>query len=120
MSQLLLQYYYLASFVLFFIGFYTVITRKNLIKKIIGINVMDTAVFLFFISMGSVKNGTAPIVIFGKKAMYVNPLPQALVLTGIVVAVSTTGFGLALIAKIYEKYGTLDISKILEMKGEVE
>ncbi|MFQ6136349.1 MAG: cation:proton antiporter subunit C [Candidatus Hydrothermarchaeales archaeon] len=111
------QYNYLISSTLFLIGLYTMITRKNLIKKIIGLNIMDTSIFLFFISMGSVKGGRAPIVIPGvENVVYVNPLPQALILTAIVVAVSVTAFALGLTIKLYEKYGTLNGDKIREIR----
>jgi multicomponent Na+:H+ antiporter subunit C len=114
----LFQYNYLISSTLFLIGLYTLITRKNLIKKIIGLNIMDTSVFLFFISLGSVEGGKAPVVLPGSEnVVYVNPLPQALILTAIVVAVSITAFALALAVKLYEDYGTLDADLILEIRG---
>jgi multicomponent Na+:H+ antiporter subunit C len=113
------QYNYLVSSALFLIGLYTILTRKNLIKKVMGLNIMETSVFLFFISMGSVKGGRAPIVILGQENVkYVNPIPQALVLTAIVIAVSVTGFALALIIKIYGDYGTLDADRIRELREE--
>ncbi len=117
-QEAIFQYNYLVSMILFLIGLYTTITRKNLIKKIIGLNIMDTSVFLFFISMGSVENGRAPIVLMGEKNLevYVNPLPQALILTAIVVAVSVTAFALALIIKLYEDYGTLNADRIREIR----
>jgi multicomponent Na+:H+ antiporter subunit C len=117
--QALSQYNYLISSTIFVIGLYTMITRKNLIKKIIGLNIMETSVFLFLISMGSVKDGRAPIVVPGENLLYVNPLPHALVLTAIVVGVSVTGFALALIVKLYGDYGTLDADKIRELREEV-
>ncbi|MEE8168571.1 MAG: cation:proton antiporter subunit C [Candidatus Hydrothermarchaeales archaeon] len=117
MTPLFFQYNYLISSTLFLIGLYTVITKRNLIKKIIGMNIMDTSVFLFFISMGSVRGGIAPIVIPGvENPIYVNPLPQALILTAIVVAVSVTAFALGLIVKLYDQYGTLDADKIREIR----
>ncbi|MFV2040553.1 MAG: cation:proton antiporter subunit C [Candidatus Hydrothermarchaeales archaeon] len=111
------QYNYIVASVLFLIGLYTMITRKNLIKKIMGMNIMETSVLLFFISMGSVDGGQAPIIIPGVEGVvYVNPLPQAIVLTAIVVAVSVTGFALALIIKLYKVYGTLDANQIRELR----
>jgi multicomponent Na+:H+ antiporter subunit C len=113
------QYNYIVSMTLFLIGLLTMITRKNMIKKIIGLNIMETSVFLFFISMGSVENGSAPIVVPGvENVVYVNPLPQALILTAIVVAVSVTAFALGLTVKLYEDYGTLDADKIREIREE--
>jgi multicomponent Na+:H+ antiporter subunit C len=92
-------------------------TRKNLIKKIIGLNIMNTSVFLFFISLGSVEGGKAPIVVHGSEnVIYVNPLPQAIILTAIVVSVSVTAFALALTVKLYEDYGTLDADRIRELR----
>jgi multicomponent Na+:H+ antiporter subunit C len=117
-SDAAVQYNYLVSSTLFLIGLYTMITRKNLIKKIMGLNIMETSVLLFFISLGSVEGGRAPIIIPGEEnVLYVNPLPQALVLTAIVIAVSVTGFALALIIKLYGDYGTLDSDKIRELRG---
>ncbi|GBE18586.1 MAG TPA: cation:proton antiporter [Euryarchaeota archaeon] len=117
--QVISQYNYIAAVILFFIGLYTMISRKNLIKKIIGLNIMDTSVFLFFISMGSVEGGKAPIIVLGSEnVIYVNPLPQALILTAIVVAVSVTAFALALTVKLYGDYGTLDADKIRELREE--
>jgi len=115
--QALSQYNYLISSLLFLLGLYTMITRRNLIKKIIGLNIMDTSIFLFFISMGSVEGGRAPIYLPGEEVVYVNPLPQALILTAIVVAVSITAFALALTVKLYEEYGTLDADRIREIRG---
>lgn len=112
------QYNYIISSALFLIGLYTMISRKNLIKKIIGLNIMDTSVFLFYISMGSVDGGIAPIVIPGQEnVIYVNPLPQAFILTAIVVSVSVTAVALALAVKLYEEYGTLNADKIRERRG---
>ncbi len=111
------QYNYFISLSLFLIGVYTMITRKNLIKKIIGMNIMDSAINLFFISMGSIEGGVAPIKIIGvENVIYVNPLPQALILTAIVVSVSVTAFALSLCVKLYEQYGTLDADKIREVR----
>ncbi len=112
-----IQYNYFISLSLFLIGVYTMITRKNLIKKIIGMNIMDSAINLFFISMGSIEGGVAPIKIIGvENVIYVNPLPQAIILTAIVVSVSVTAFALGLCVKLYEQYGTLDADKIREVR----
>jgi multicomponent Na+:H+ antiporter subunit C len=103
--------------ILFLIGLYTVISKSNLIKKLIGLNIMETSVFLFFISIGAVKGGRAPIMEgTASQIRYVNPLPQALILTGIVVAVSTTALALSLIIKIYEHCGTIEAEKLKEME----
>ncbi|SNS09770.1 multisubunit sodium/proton antiporter, MrpC subunit [Anaerovirgula multivorans] len=109
---------YVASAILFVIGLYTVLTHSNLLKKVIGINIMETSIFLFFVSVGYVTEGRAPIVEAGSNhAIYVNPLPSALILTGIVVAVSITAYSLSLIIRLYEAYGTLDMDEIMELRS---
>ena len=92
-------------------GFYTVIARRNLIKKMVGLSVFQTAVFLLYISMGKVFGGTAPIVAT-EGATYSNPLPHVLMLTAIVVGIATTALGLALIVRIREAYGTIEEDEI--------
>jgi len=110
---------YVASVALFVIGLYTVLTHSNLLKKVIGINIMETSIFLFFVSIGYVNDGSSPIInLGGGRVIYVNPLPSALILTGIVVAVSITAYSLSLIIKLYEAYGTMDIDEIMELRGE--
>jgi multicomponent Na+:H+ antiporter subunit C len=106
---------------LFGIGFTTLLLHRNLIKKIIGLNVMDTAIYLMFTSVGYVEGRTAPIMVDGitDAAHYINPIPSGLVLTGIVVSVSVTALMLALTVRLYRRYHTLDIDRItLLMKGE--
>ncbi|MDO4749233.1 MAG: cation:proton antiporter subunit C [Eubacteriales bacterium] len=107
------QRYYIGAVILFTIGLATLFLHRNLIKKIIGLNLMDTAVFLFLASMGYVEGGTAPIFSFAAERAYINPVPGGLVLTGIVVAVSTTAVFLALTCRLYEKYRSLDLDVIL-------
>jgi len=110
---------YIGSSFLFVIGLYTVLTHPNLIKKIIGINIMETSVFLFFVSIGYIQGSRAPILnLDGKTALYVNPLPSALILTGIVVAVSITVYALSMIVKIYEAYGTIELDEIMKIRSE--
>ncbi len=110
--------YYLASFSLIFIGLYVVTVKKNLIKIIIGLSLVDTGVNLFLISIGYVKGGTAPI--FSKPglkaAAMVDPVPQALVLTAIVIGVAVTALALSLAVKVFHHYGTLNVRKIKELK----
>lgn len=119
LNSILDNYYYAASAILFLIGFYTLLANTNLIKKIIGMNIMDTAIFLLFISIGYTKNGSAPIAdLAGKKALYVNPLPSALILTGIVVALSVTAYALALTVKLYKHYGSIDLDIIFKMRRQ--
>ncbi|KAJ52476.1 multicomponent Na+:H+ antiporter subunit C [Clostridium tetanomorphum] len=120
MDRLLTNYYETGAIILFGIGFATLLLHNNLIKKIIGLNIMDTAVFLFFIAKGYISGREAPIITEKFKGVnsYINPIPTSLMLTGIVVAVSTTAFALALTVKIYEKYGTIELDEILENEEE--
>ncbi len=117
LSNLLHNFYYLIAIILFVIGFHTMLSHSNLIKKIMGMNIMDTAIFLFFVSIGYVEGGRAPIIELGQDHVYVNPIPSALILTGIVVAVSVTAFALSLIVKIYQHYGTVDAEEIMRIRS---
>lgn len=105
---------YFVSVVLLLIGLYAMIARRNLIKKIMGLNILSTSVFLYLISVGY-KEGGAPPIRVEEVAVYVNPLPHALVLTGIVVALALTSFALVLTIKIYREYGTLDSDKLMKL-----
>ena len=107
--------YQIVAVILFCIGFATLFLHPNLIKKIIGLNLMDAAVFLMLAAVGYVDGGKAPIIVNGitDASYYVNPVPGGLVLTGIVVAVSTTAFFLALTQRLYHLYHTLDLDEIL-------
>ena len=108
------QRFYVTEVLLFSIGFATLLLHPNLIKKIIGLNLMDTAVFLFLAAMGYVNGGKAPMVEPGAEAAaYINPVPGGLVLTGIVVAVSTTALFLALTHRLYQKYHSVNLDVIL-------
>ena len=87
----------------------------NLLRKVVGFNIMDSAVFLLLASLGYIDGGTAPIVgDQGFDPLYINPIPSGLVLTGIVVSVSITAFSLALIQRIYRRYGTIELRELLE------
>ena len=99
-------------------GFYTVIARGNLIKKIVGLNIFQTSVFLLYITMGKVSGGTAPIVPEGgsEGVVYSNPIPHVLILTAIVVGVATTALGLALIVRIHEAYDTIEEDEIQDIE----
>jgi len=106
---------------LFGIGFTTLLLKRNLIKKIIGFNIMDTAIYLFLTSVGYIDGRTAPILKDGitSASHYINPIPSGLVLTGIVVSVSVSALMLSLTIRLYRKYHTLDMDRItLLMKGE--
>jgi multicomponent Na+:H+ antiporter subunit C len=101
-------------------GLYVVVSRGNLVKKIVGLNIFQTSVFLFYISMGKIRGGTAPIEIAGESVVYSNPLPHVLILTAIVVGVATTAVGLAIIVRIREAYGTIEEDEILAADHELE
>ena len=105
---------------LFGIGFMNLLLQQNLVKKVIGFNIMDSAVFLLLASLGYIDGGIAPIVgDRGFDPLYINPIPSGLVLTGIVVSVSVSAFSLALIQRIYHKYGTVDLRELV-MRTEKE
>ena len=105
------HYNYWIVILLMMVGFYTVISRGNLIKKIAGLNIFQTSVFFLYISIGNVTGGTTPIVADGFD-QYSNPLPHVLILTAIVVGVATTALGLALVVRIKEAYGTIEEEEI--------
>jgi multicomponent Na+:H+ antiporter subunit C len=120
LKKLLINYPYFAAVILFAIGTLIVLTRSNLVKKLIGINIIESAVFLMFVAAGNIRNGVPPILDQGSPdAVYVNPLPSALMLTGIVVSVSVSALALALVFRLYKAYGTLDARRIAEMRTEV-
>ena len=110
------HYNYWMAIILIMIGFYALIAKGNLVKKLIGLNIFQTAIFLFYISLAEVEGGIAPIYLpEGMEAVYVNPIPHVLILTAIVVGVSVTAVGLALIVRIYEEYGVIDEAGLLEV-----
>lgn len=111
--ELLGLYHYWVFAVLLMIGFYAVIAKNNLIKKLLGLSIFQAAVFLLYITMGKVDGGTAPIVPVGvDNAVFSNPLPQVLILTAIVVGISTLALGLGLVVRINEEYGTIEDDEI--------
>ena len=107
----------LVAVALFVIGFGDLLFQKNMIKKIIGLNIMDTAVYLLLASQGYIDGRKAPIVVDGVRdaAAYINPIPSGLVLTGIVVSVSVTALLLSLTIRMYRKYHSLDLDYCLMM-----
>lgn len=113
------HYNYWASILLLAAGFYIVISRGNLIKKIVGLNLFQVSVFMLYISMGKVTGGTAPI-LTGKPETFSNPLPHVLILTAIVVGVATTAIGLALAVRIKYAYGTIEEDEILAIDRALE
>ena len=130
------HYNYWVVIFLMMVGFYILISRGNLIKKIIGLNVFQTSVFMLYISLGKIHGGTPPILIgmegdegqggaeAGQGAVaeivYSNPLPHVLILTAIVVGIATTSVGLALAVRIKEAYGTLEEDEINRIEAGIE
>ena len=109
--------------ILFCIGFSTLLFHRNILKKIIGMNIMDTGLYLFLASMGYIEGGTAPILTDIENINmtdYINPVPSALVLTGIVVSVSVTAIMLALTVRLYKKYNTLNLDEIYRIARKTE
>lgn len=124
LGAVIAKYNYWLYVVLMMIGFYAMIGKRNLIKKLLGMNIFQTAIILFYISMGAKRGGAIPILdkeaaLAGavKVAEVVNPLPHVLMLTAIVVSVSVTGVALAVIQRIYKEYGTLEEDEILDKIG---
>ncbi len=116
--NLLINYEAVTSMVLFAIGFTMLVFSRNIMKKILGLNIVDTGVYLFLASMGYIEGKLTPIVpVTGPVDAldYINPIPQGLVLTGIVVSVSFSALMLALTVRLYRKYRTLNLDKIYEM-----
>ncbi len=106
-------YNYFVFIILLMIGFYAVIAKANLMKKLLGLSIFQAAVFLLYITMDKIEGGTAPIIqgdVAGQ--IYANPLPQVLILTAIVVGISTIALGLAIVVRIYEAYGTIEDDEI--------
>jgi len=111
MEVVLGLYNYWVVIFLMMTGFYTVISRGNLVKKIIGLNIFQASVFILYISISTIENGTTPILKEGFE-VYSNPLPHVLILTAIVVGVATTALALALVVRIKEAYGTIEEDEI--------
>lgn len=106
--------------VLMMTGLYIVVAKGNLLKKIVGLNIFQTAVFMFYISLGKVSGGTAPIfptdMEIDPDVVYSNPLPHVLILTAIVVGIATTSLGLALIVRIREAFDTIEEDELLQIE----
>jgi multicomponent Na+:H+ antiporter subunit C len=111
MEFILGHYNYWVVIFLMMAGLYVVVSRGNLVKKIVGLNIFQVSVFLLYISIGKVAGGTAPI-LTGEPEIYSNPLPHVLILTAIVVGVATTALGLGLVVRIRESYGTIEEDEI--------
>ena len=112
MTEFIIGYYnYWVAIFLMMAGFYTIISRGNLVKKIVGLNIFQVSVFILYISISTMRDGSAPIITEGIEH-YSNPLPHVLILTAIVVGVATTALGLALVVRIKEAYGTIEEDEI--------
>ena len=109
--------YWVAVF-LMMAGFYVVIAQGNLIKKVVGLGLFQTSVFILYISIGKVADGQAPIYMGEQAVNFSNPLPHVLILTAIVVSVATTAVGLALVVRIREAYGTVEEDEIHRVEAE--
>jgi multicomponent Na+:H+ antiporter subunit C len=124
-AEVVAKYNYWLYVVLMMIGFYAMIGKRNLVKKLLGMNIFQTAIILFFVSTGVKRGAAIPIVDKYEVLQHgidattiVNPLPHVLMLTAIVVAVSVTGVALAVLLRIYREYGTLEEDEILEKIGQ--
>jgi multicomponent Na+:H+ antiporter subunit C len=106
------HYGYWMTIVLMIAGMYILIARGNLLKKLLGLGVLQSAVYLLYIGPGKLVGGTAPIIVQGRE-VYSNPLPHVLILTAIVVGVATLALGLAIVVRIREAYGTIEEDEIL-------
>jgi multicomponent Na+:H+ antiporter subunit C len=115
--EILGHFNYWIVIVLMMSGFYVVISRGNLLKKLVGLNIFQASVFILYISMGKIIGGTAPI-ITETATVYSNPLPHVLILTAIVVGIATTSLGLALVVRINEAYGTIEEDEIHSQSEE--
>jgi len=123
MDFIISKFNYWIYIVLMMIGFYAMISKRNLMKKLIGMTIFQTAIILFYISIGVKRDATIPIVPEHsheaiKALEYVNPLPHVLMLTAIVVMVSTSGVALALLIMIYKRYKTIEEDEILKLRQE--
>ena len=109
---------YLLTFVLFLVGLFGVVTKRHLIKIVIGLTIMECSIFLFLTLIGYIEGGLAPIVIQGETVRnFVDPLPQAMVLTAIVIGLATNTMLLAIAIRLFKKYKTFDIREINNLKG---
>lgn len=117
-SNFLGLYNYWAAVVLMMMGLYVLTAERNLVKKIIGLNIFQMSVIMFYISMAKVRGGTAPIIVEGARdTVYSNPLPHVLMLTAIVVGLGTTALALALVVRIHEEFGSIEEDEIQDQEG---
>ena len=117
-AQILESWNYLVVIALMIGGLFIVISQNNLVKKLVGLAIFQTSVFIFYISVGKIAGGTAPILTDGPETLYSNPLPHVLILTAIVVGGATTALGLALVLRIHAAFGSIEDDEVLAMKAE--
>ncbi len=115
-NQFLLYWNYIIVIMLMMAGLYIIISNQNFIKKLVGLTIFQSSVFIFYISLGKVSGGTAPILTGIKDTVYSNPLPHVLILTAIVVGVATNALGLALVVRINEAFKSIEENKLLVLK----
>lgn len=126
LSTLISHWNYIIVVVLMMIGLFIVISSLNLVKKLVGLTLFQTSVFLLYISLGKLAGGTAPIITHstyasqGEAVLYSNPLPHVLILTAIVVGVATTALGLALVLRIYTAFNSIEEDVLLAEKRQIE
>ena len=116
----MITFNYICSFFLIVLGFYTIVTKYNLVKTVIGLSIMDYGVNLLIITIGFNPGGTAPIFTWGElnpESFFVDPIPQALTLTSIVIGACVTAMSLALVMKLEEQYNTIDTREIRRLRG---
>ena len=118
-AQILESWNYLVVIALMMGGLFIVISQNNLVKKLVGLAIFQTSVFIFYISVGKMAGGTAPILMDGPETLYSNPLPHVLILTAIVVGIATTSLGLALIVRIREEFDTIEEDRIEEIEHDM-
>lgn len=111
MDYIVSHYNYWVVVLLMMLGFYVTISRGNMVKVLVGLSIFQTSVFIFYISLGKIRGGTAPILVEGD-AVYSNPLTSVLILTAIVVSIATTALGLSIVVRIHEAYGTIEEEEI--------
>jgi multicomponent Na+:H+ antiporter subunit C len=118
LEDIIVHYNYLITIFLMMAGLYVVIARGNMIKKLVGLSVFQTSVYLLYIAPGKIGGGTPPVIAPGFDT-YSNPLPHVLILTAIVVGVATLALGLALVVRIHEAYGTIEEDEIFVGDDEI-
>ncbi|MAB15424.1 cation:proton antiporter subunit C [Parvibaculum sp.] len=114
------HYNYWLFVILMMTGLYITVSRGNLIKKVVGLNLFQTSVFMLYISMGKIEGGTAPILTGDPNTVYSNPVPHVLILTAIVVGIATTALALALVVRIREEFGTIEEDELTEIEEKLE